>query len=327
MMRLSALVALMFVAVELHAQTRFPANGSTSVNPDVQLRLTFDRPPVIGKSGFIRVFDAANDRLVDQIDMSVPPGPTASAAGAALTAPYVSSPYPYAALPAGRTNANTRAGTPTAGAEPPPGGYQLSIIGGFTDGFHFYPVMVDGNTAIIQLHHNLLAYGKTYYVRIDADVFPSPESRFAGISGDWRFSTKAARDAPAADAMPLVVSTDGSGDFNTIQGAMDSMPDHGTKRVTIQVRSGVYHEIVYFRNKDNVTIQGEAPGAVRVTYANSEVFNPHPVNLKTNELPGTYPSRRATFAVDNSNGIHLVNLILENTVYGQNRRLIDYRQS
>jgi len=321
-MRLGALIALMIVALELNAQTRFPANGSTSVNPDVQLRLAFDRAPVIGKSGFIRLFDAANDRLVDQIDMSVPPGPTGNATGAALTAPYISSPYPYATLPTGRTNANTRAGTPTAGAEPPPGGYQLSIIGGFTDGFHFYPVTVDGNTAIIQLHHNLLAYGKTYYVKVDADVFPSPESRFAGISGDWRFSTKAASAAPAPDATRLVVSTDGSGDFNTIQGAMDFIPDHGTKRVTVQVRSGVYHEIVYFRNKDNVTIQGEAPGAVRVTYANSEVFNPHPVNLKTNELPGTYPSRRATFAVDNSNGIHLVNLILENTVYGQAEGLL-----
>jgi pectin methylesterase-like acyl-CoA thioesterase len=315
-------IASMAVAPDLHAQTRFPANGSTAVNPDLQLRLTFGGAPIIGKSGFIRVFDTADGKLVDEINMSLPPGPTERATGAALNAPYISSPYPYAELPAGRTNANTRAGTPTAGAEPPPSGYQLSIIGGFTDGFHFYPVIVDGNTAIIQLHHNRLAYGKTYSVEIDAEVFPSPASRFAGISRNWRFRTKGATDAPAPDATNLVVSGDGSGDFNTIQGAMDFIPDHGTKRVTVLVRSGVYHEIVYFRNKDNVTIQGEAPGAVRVTYANDETFNPHPVNLKTNELPGTYPSRRATFAVDNSTGIHLVNLILETTVYGQAEGLL-----
>ena len=315
------LAASIAITPGLQAQARFPINGSSDVNPDVQLRLTFEKPPVIGKSGFIRVFDAANDKLVDELNMSLPPGPTERATGAALTAPYISSPYPYAALPVGRTNANTRAGTPTSGAEPPSAGYQLSIIGGFTDGFHFYPVIVDGNTAIIQLHHNMLSYGKTYSVAIDAEVFASPQSPFAGISG-WRFSTKPASAAPDRAATQLIVSTDGRGDFNTVQGAMDFVPDHGNKRVTVRVQRGVYHEIVYFRNKDNVTIQGEAPGAVRVTYANDETLNPHPVNLKTNELPGTYPSRRATFAVDNSNGIHLVNLILENTVYGQAEGLL-----
>jgi pectin methylesterase-like acyl-CoA thioesterase len=261
------------------------------------------------------VFEAGGGKLVDQIDMSLPPGPTERATGDALNAPYLSSPYPYAALPAGRTNANTRAGTPTAGAEPPAPGYQLTIIGGFTDGFHFYPVIVDGNTAIIQLHHNLLAFGKAYSVEIDPEVFPS-----ARIAGEWRFRTKA--ESPPRDAAHLIVSPDGAGDFNTIQGAMDFIPDRSPKRITVDVRSGVYHELVYFRNKDNVTIRGEAPGAVRVTYANSEVLNPHPVNLKTNEHPGTYPSRRAAFAVDNSNGVHLVNLILETTVYGQAEGLL-----
>jgi pectinesterase len=90
----------------------------------------------------------------------------------------------------------------------------------------------------------------------------------------------------------------------------------------VQVKRGIYHEIVYFRNKDNVTIRGEAPDQVRVTYANSEVFNPHPVNLKTNEVPGTFPSRRAAFTADNATGVHLVNLILETTVYGQAEGLL-----
>ena len=64
------------------------------------------------------------------------------------------------------TNANTKPGTPSAGAEPTPDTYQLTIIGGFTDGFHFYPIIVSGNTATIQLHHNLLEYGK-YVLRAD----------------------------------------------------------------------------------------------------------------------------------------------------------------
>ena len=319
-----SLVAAHAAPDESKAVVYFPSDKSSHVNPDTQLRLVFGSPPVVGNSGRIRIYDAANDRLVDELNMSIPPGPTERATGAALTAPYIATPYPYAELPKGRTNANTKAGTPTAGAEPTPDNYQLTIIGGFTDGFHFYPVIVDGNTAIIQLHHNLLEYGKTYYVEIDAEVFPSPGSGFTGISGKqaWRFSTKPTSEMPDADATRLVVSADGSGDFNTVQGAMDFVPDHGTRRVTVFVKSGVYHELVYFRNKNNVTIQGEAPGAVRVTYANSEVFNPHPVNIKTNEWPGTFPSRRAAFTVDNSDDIHLINLILETTVYGQAEGLL-----
>jgi hypothetical protein len=37
-----------------------------------------------------------------------------------------------------------------------------------------------------------------------------------------------------------------------------------------------------------------------VTYPNNEVFNPHPANVGTNEVPGTFPSRRASFMGDNS---------------------------
>jgi pectin methylesterase-like acyl-CoA thioesterase len=322
---LAQIVFAQFLCVQiLGAQVLFPVNNATSVNPDVQLRLTFEEKPVIGNRGTIRVFDATDDRLIDELDMSIPAGPTANATGTALTAPYISSPYPYDRLPKGRTNADTKPGTPTAGAEPPAPGFQLTIIGGFTDGFHFYPVIVDGDTAIIQLHHNLLQYGKTYYVEMDSTVLQQPGLRSPGIRGKqaWRFRTKSPSQAPRADATELLVSTDGSGDFNTVQGAMDFVPDHSARRITVQVKGGIYHEIVYFRNKDNVTIRGETPGQVRVTYANSEVLNPHPVNLKTNEYPGTFPSRRAAFTADNSNGIHLVNLILETTVYGQAEGLL-----
>lgn len=292
----------------------YPANHAGAVNPDVQLRLTFDEPPVIGSSGEIRIYDAADGRLVDRLDMSVPPGPTGPR-GDESDSWYLESPYPYDALPRNATNANTMPGTPTAGAEPPPTGYQLTIIGGFTDGFHFHPIIVDGKTAIIQPHHNLLEYGKTYYVELDAGVLTAPGSSFRGFQGRgaWTFSTKSASLAPPRGSTYVVVSPDGSGDFNTVQGAMDWVPYDNTERITVLVRSGVYHEIVYFRQKNDVTIRGEAPGAVRVTYENYEYFNPHPDNIRTNELAGTFPSRRATFAVDNSTGVHLVNLILETT--------------
>jgi hypothetical protein len=151
---LGAAVLLALLATSAAAQTLFPANKAQGVNPDVQLKLTFNQPPVIGTSGKVRIYDAANDRLVDQLDLSIPAGPTERATGAALTAPYMAFPYPYAQRRVIPTNANTKPGTPSAGAEPTPDSYQLTIIGGFTDGFHFYPIVVSGNTATIQLHHN-----------------------------------------------------------------------------------------------------------------------------------------------------------------------------
>ena len=312
---------LLLIGPTCSAQTPFPANGAVQVNPDVQLKITFNQPPTVGKSGKVRVYDATNDHLVDTLDLSIPSGPTERAAGAALTAPYLAPPYNYdrSVVP---TNRNTKPGTPSAGAEPTSDKYQLTIIGGFTDGFHFYPVIISGNTATIQLHHNLLEYGKTYYVLIDPGVLSIADGSFQGIMDKqaWRFSTKA--KPPAAGTNRITVSADGRADFNTVQGAIDFVPDHGKQRITIVVRRGIYQELVYFRNKDNVSFIGEDRDATVVRYANNEVFNPHPVNIRTNELPGTFPSRRAAFAVDNSNDIHILNMTLETTAPGQAEGLL-----
>ncbi|MEO5934611.1 MAG: Ig-like domain-containing protein, partial [Duganella sp.] len=190
------------------APTVSPASGARQVNPDTHLVLRFSQPPAAGKSGQIRIYDAADDRLVDTLDMGIPAGPTERTKLPA--APYLATPYPYQEGPR-RTNANTKAGTPSAGAEPTPDSYQLTIIGGFTDGFHFHPLIVRGNTATVYPHHNLLEYGKRYYVQIDPGVIAG----FKGIGGKtaWRFSTKAR--APHADVERVTVSDDGTGDFNT----------------------------------------------------------------------------------------------------------------
>lgn len=292
-----------------------PANGAQQVNPDTHLVLRFDQPPVVGTSGQIRIYDAASDRLVDTLDLSIPAGPTERTKLPAP--PYLTTPYPYGAGPRA-TNANTKAGTPSAGADAGDGKYQLNIIGGFTDGFHFHPVIVHDRTATIYPHNNLLEYGKRYYVQIDAGVIAG----FKGIAGKnrWSFSTKSR--APRADAERVTVSADGKGDFSTVQGAIDFVPDHPAKRTTIFVHNGDYEEIVYFRSKSNLTIQGEQRDKVRIHYANNEAFNPHPANISTNELPGTFPSRRAAFAADNVNGVHLKDLTLETTLSGQAEGLL-----
>ncbi len=296
-------------SVQSNGVILFPANKEQNVNPDTHLKITFLSTPELGKKGKICIFNLTDNRLADSLDLSIPPGPTTRTT--APKPPYIKTPYKYVF---GKfTNANTKPGTPSGGALPTSDKYQLTIIGGFTDGFHFYPVIIHNKTAEIYLHNNLLEYNKTYYVQIDHGVFKLKNDSFTGISGkkEWTFTTK--KSPPPANFKRLIVSTDGSGDFNTVQGAIDFIPDYYSKPVTIFIKNGVYEEIVYFRNKTNLTILGQDRDKVIIKYKNREVFNPHPSNISTNEVVGTFPSRRAVFAVDHSNNIHLVNLTIRNT--------------
>ena len=65
-------------SVDSEIISRFPAQNAANVNPDAHLKLTFASQPTIGKSGKIRVYDAADNRLIDVLDLSIPPGPTTS---------------------------------------------------------------------------------------------------------------------------------------------------------------------------------------------------------------------------------------------------------
>ena len=319
---LTGLLVILLIGQQAIAQSLFPSDGATLVNPDVQLKITFKSVPRIGTAGLIRIIDAANGNVVDTLDLSIPPGPTKPVDPAVRAKNYLSFPYPYART-SRPTNRDTKPGTPSAGAVPTSNQYQLTIIGGFTDGFHFYPITVDGNTATIHLHHDLLEYGKGYLVEIDPTVLVVDNDEFKGIAKtSWRFTTKPKAKAPRSNATTLIVNADGTGDFNTVQGALDFVPDHAKQRVTINVRNGVYEEIVYVRNKENVTLRGESQDKTVVRYANNEVFNPHPANIRTNPEAGTFPSRRAAVAIDNCNDIHLINLTLQTTLQGQAEGLL-----
>src|SRR5581483_7648423 len=48
-----------------------PANNATNVNTDAPLSITFDRPPVAGTTGRVRIYKAADDTLVDTLDLGL----------------------------------------------------------------------------------------------------------------------------------------------------------------------------------------------------------------------------------------------------------------
>jgi len=307
------LVGLLFVVIPFVAQrataqatlvSYFPANKASGVNPDTHLVLTFTSAPVIGKSGQIRIYDAADHNLVDTLDLSVPAGPDPSRRVTSTPAP----------TPAATTNVPASPTTTTPAVRSTPAdlnNYQLTTIGGLED-FHFYPILVHGNVATIYPHNNMLHYGHKYIVHIDPSVLTPASGAFSGFTSDtaWTFTTKAA--PPSASATRLVVAADGSGDFNTVQGAVDFIPDNHPQRVLIYIKNGSYEEIVFFRNKANITFRAEDREKVQIGYGNNSAFNP----------PMSGPSRRCAFSAYDSTGIELINLSLNNYDIGQAEGLL-----
>ena len=149
---------------------------------------------------------------------------------------------------------------------------KIKTIGGFPN-FKYYPILIDGNEAAIYLP-GALGYGKTYYVKIDAGGFKdSAGDGFAGL-GDvksWRFTTKSR--PPEATTKKLVVAADGSGDFASVQGAIDFIPEGNTDPRTIFIKNGTYNELICFTGRNNLTFQGEDRKKTIIAYANNSNFN------------------------------------------------------
>ena len=304
----------------------FPEPGAVGVAVDANLVLTFHQEAEVGTSGKIYVYDASSDQLADCIDLSIPAGPTEIRQEPEEPV-YVTQPYSYSRSKVA-TNLDTKPGTPShpEAVETPAqrGNYQLTIIGGFTDGFHFYPVMARDSVVTIQLHHNKLQYGHRYYVVIDEGVIRFTDgSIFKGVRKEdgWTFATKG--NGPSIDRGILTVRKDGTGDFCTIQGALDYVPDSLADTLTIKIGPGMYEEIVYFRNKTHLRIQGAGKDRTILRYTNNETFNPHPLGITTNEKKGTFPSRRAVMSVDNCDDISIEDMaIINDTEKGQSEGLL-----
>jgi len=176
----------------------------------------------------------------------------------------------------------------------------VRTIGGMPR-YNYYPVIITGNEAAIY-PASQLAYNKTYYVEIDAGAFKTAAGPMDGIGNDsgWRFSTRAA--PPAAGAPKLTVAADGSGDFCTVQGALDFIPAANKSPVTVFLRKGTYNEMIYVAGKNAITILGEDRKQSVIAY---------PTNNRFNGAPGVY--RRGVLLADHCTDLVLDNLTIRNT--------------
>jgi pectate lyase/pectin methylesterase-like acyl-CoA thioesterase len=206
-----------------------PGNNATGIAIDQQLRLVFPSAPKLGYAGKLRVHDASDDAVVTTVDIGE----------------FVSLTLYSATI----TNAKIQTVQ----------GKQL----------YYLPAAVYGNEVWITLPvAQRLAYGKTYYVTMEAGfLLDSDNALVPAITSStaWRFSTKASGPAtPTASTGPteITVGADGTGDFATIQGACDWIPQNNTLPRTIRLLAGVHRDAVFLaQNRNFVTLLGS--GATR----------------------------------------------------------------
>jgi hypothetical protein len=178
------------------------------------------------------------------------------------------------------------------------GSPQNRAVGGV--GLNTYPVIITGNTAAIYPHSGVMTSNQSYYVTIDDGVFTdSVGAYFAGISSSnvWQFTT---RPTGPANPASLIVAADGSGDFVTVQGAADFVPNGNSNHVVINIRTGFYTEVVRLNSKSNVTFIGQDRQQTIVGYPNNNNIN-----------PGS--STRPMFGVIGGSDVAIENLTLTNS--------------
>ncbi len=180
------------------------------------------------------------------------------------------------------------------------------VIGGRN--YFYKPIIISGNEAYIYLR-KVLKPGATYYVNIDPGVFlAGPGGAPIGAVKDtetWRFQVRAA--APAAGASRVTVTADGSGDFCTVQGAVDYVPAANTAPVTISVAAGTYREIVAMQTKHSVTLRGEDRNASIISYPNNGALQ-----IPPGQTASAGTKWRAMVGVDGSNDLLIENITLWN---------------
>ena len=247
-----------------------PANNATGICYDTPLYVTFNGPVYVVKSGKIRVYNAANPATpVDVINMSSNTVFVVNLSGR-VAGPFLTNNFqPHSLFP------------------------------GDSQVINYFPVIISGNTAVIYPHGGVLTSNQTYYVTMDNGIVADTSGAyFAGISDTnaWRFTTKVGGPVNPTN---IIVSADGTKDFLTVQGAVDSVPPGNTSYTVINVRDGTYTEIVNISGKNNVTFRGQSRAGTVIGYANN------------NNVTGTTGARMA-FKV-NASDIVIENLTLVNT--------------
>ncbi|MFG3268378.1 pectinesterase family protein [Streptomyces bobili] len=146
------------------------------------------------------------------------------------------------------------------------------------------PVTRDSTAAIVQKGNTFVATSgrnesggtafdpKTFYTYSLDKTADVPALLKAGVGPRSNIGTAATATTKAAAATTLTVAADGSGQYRTVQAAVNAVPASNPSRVVISAKPGTYREVVKVpSNKPHVTIQGS--GASRkdtvIVYGNA----------------------------------------------------------
>ncbi|MGX1475705.1 UNVERIFIED_CONTAM: pectate lyase [Streptomyces canus] len=131
------------------------------------------------------------------------------------------------------------------------------------------PVIKDSTASIVQKGNTFVGTSgrnesggtafdpKTYYAYTLDRTADVPALLKSGVGPRSSIGTTAAASTKAAAATTLTVAKDGSGQYSTVQAAVNAVPANNPSRVVISVKPGTYRELVKVpSNKPHVTIQG-----------------------------------------------------------------------
>lgn len=163
-------------------------------------------------------------------------------------------------------------GTPVDTISAALGQAQQRTFPGDGQSFTYPTITISGNSVKINPHFNTLTSNKTYYVTIDPKTFKdSGGTNFLGLTATnlWQFTTKV---TGPADPLNIVVKNDGSADFLTVQGAVNSIASGNTTPTVINLRNGLYTEIVDIAGKHNLTLRGQSRTGTVISFPNNSTY-------------------------------------------------------
>ncbi|HEU5071471.1 MAG TPA: pectinesterase family protein [Verrucomicrobiae bacterium] len=153
--------------------------------------------------------------------------------------------------------------------------------GGWTNLFgtkllRYEPFRIDGNTITVQLRAHVLegATNTTFAVVIEPGVFKSAGGEAFGsmTNGEWLFTTRAPLPK---NRTRLEVAPDSRGDFCTLQGAADYIPEDNYTPFEIYIRKGTYDAVAYLGpGRNRIRVVGEDRKESILAGRNNDKLNP-----------------------------------------------------
>ncbi|MFI6227211.1 pectinesterase family protein [Micromonospora echinospora] len=94
----------------------------------------------------------------------------------------------------------------------------------------------------------------------------------------WRFNPTGSTPPPTTPppSVTPTVAADGSGQYRTVQAAIDAVPTNNTQRVTITIKPGTYRQVVRVpANKPHITLRGLGSGPSNTVLVFNNSANSH----------------------------------------------------